>query len=76
MKTKVKSHGDEVTDIYVKKTPKVDYNHTCLEVTILDSALKNTKTIIPKSFSKSVIYWKKVVGHIDDNLSDFSSSDE
>ena len=40
MKTKIKSHGDEVTDFYDKKIPKVDSNHTCLAVFNLDSALK------------------------------------
>ena len=40
MKTKIKSHGDEVTDFYDKKIPKVDSNHTCLAVFSLDSALK------------------------------------
>ena len=28
LKTKIKSHGDEVTDFYDKKLPKVDSNHT------------------------------------------------
>ena len=28
MKTKIKSHGDGVTDFYDKKVPKVDSNHT------------------------------------------------
>ena len=37
LKTKIKSH---VTDFYDKKIPKVDSNHTCLAVIILDSALK------------------------------------
>ena len=40
LKTKVKSHGDEVTDFYDKKISKVDSNHTCLAVIRLDSALK------------------------------------
>ena len=30
LKTKIKSHDDEVTDFYDKKFPKVDSNHTCL----------------------------------------------
>ena len=37
LKTKIKSHCNEVTD---KKIPKVDSNHTCLAVISLDSALK------------------------------------
>ena len=40
MKTEIKSHGDEVTDIYDMKIPKVDSNSTCLEVISLDSVLK------------------------------------
>ena len=40
LKTKIKSHGDEVTDFYDKSIPKVDSNHTCLAVISLDSALK------------------------------------
>ena len=40
VKTKIKSHGDEVTDFYDKEIPKVDSNHTCLAVISLDSALK------------------------------------
>ena len=40
LKTKIKSHGDEVTDFYDKKNPKVDSNHTCLAIISLDSALK------------------------------------
>ena len=43
MKNKIKSHGDEVTDFYDKKIPKVDYNHTCLVVISLDSALKKNE---------------------------------
>ena len=39
-KSKIKSHGDEVTDFYDKKIPKVDFNHTCLAVISLGSALK------------------------------------
>ena len=38
--TKIKSHGNEVTDFMIKKIPKIDSNHTCLAVISLDSALK------------------------------------
>ena len=34
--TKVKSHGDEVTDFYDKEIPKVHFNHTYLAVISLD----------------------------------------
>ena len=40
LKTKIESHGDEVTDFYDKEIPKVDSNHTCLAGISLDSALK------------------------------------
>ena len=40
LKTKIKSHGDEVTDFYDKKIPKVDSSHTCLAVISVDSAFK------------------------------------
>ena len=40
MKTKIKSHSDEITDFYNKKIPKADSNHTCLAVISLDSAFK------------------------------------
>ena len=29
LKTKIKSHGNEVTDFYTKEIPKVDSNYTC-----------------------------------------------
>ena len=35
-KAKKKSHGDEVTDFYDKKIPKMDCNHTCLVVISFD----------------------------------------
>ena len=75
MKIKIKSHGDEVTDFYDKKIPKVDSNHTCLVVTGLDSALKIDENYYRQVFLKECKYIEKnVVGHINDNLSDFSYS--
>ena len=49
-KTKIKFCGDQVTDFYDKKIPKIDSNLTCLAVISLDSALKKDKNIIHKSF--------------------------
>ena len=46
LKTNMKSHGDEVTDFYNKKTPLVDSNHIRLAVVNLDSALKKMETIM------------------------------
>ena len=40
LKTKIKSHGNEVTNFYDKKIPKGDSNHNCLAVISLDSGLK------------------------------------
>ena len=77
MKTKTKSHGDEVTGFYDKKVSKVDSNHTCLVVISLDSALKKDENCYPQVFLKECKYTeKKVIRHINDNLSDFSSSDQ
>ena len=77
MKTKIKSHGDEVTDIYDKKIPKLESNHTCLAVISLDSSLKKDDNCYPEVLLKECKQIeKKVIRHINDNLSDFSSSDE
>ena len=47
LKSKIKSHGDKVTDFYDKKIRKVDSNHTCLVVITLDSALKKDDIYYP-----------------------------
>ena len=47
LKTKIKSHGNEVTEFYYGKIPKMDSSHTCLAWILLS---KKTKTIIQKSF--------------------------
>ena len=65
MKTKIKSHGDEVSDFYDKKIPKVDSNHTCLEVISLDSALNKDGNYYPQVFLKEC---KEVIRHIIDDL--------
>ena len=73
LKTKIKSHGDEVTDFYDKKIPKVDFSHTCLAVISLDSALDKNGNYYPQVFLKG---WKyiatKIARHIHDNLINFS----
>ena len=77
LKTKIKYHDDEVTDFYDKKISKVDSNHTCLIVITLYSALKKDETYYPQVFLKECKYIeKKVIRHINDNLSRFSYSDE
>ena len=52
MKIKIKSYGDEVTDFYDKKDPKVDSNHTCFAIITLDSALKKDDNYYPLAFSE------------------------
>ena len=73
LKTKVKSYGDEVADFYNKEITKVDSNHTCLAVIILDSALKKDKNYNQQVF---LIHWKKLIRHIDDLESSCDDSDE
>ena len=75
LKTKIKSHGDDFTDFYNKKIPKLDSNHTSLAVVSLDSGLKKDDKYYPQVFSKECkCIKKKVVRHIHDSLSDFSYS--
>ena len=41
----MKSHGNEITDFYDKKIPKLDSNYTFLAAVSLDSALKKNDII-------------------------------
>ena len=59
MKTKIKSHANEVTDFYNKEIPKVDSNYTCLSVISLDSALKKDGNKYLQMFSKECKYIEK-----------------
>ena len=72
------SNGKEVTDFYDKEIPKVDSNRTSLAVIGLDSALKKDGNYYPQTFLKECKYIekKKIMRHISDNLSDFSSDDD
>ena len=75
LKTKTRSHGDEVTDFYDKEIPKVDSNRTCLAVISLEFVLKKDESYYPQVFLKECKYIeKKEIRHINDNLSDFSYS--
>ena len=77
MKTKIKSHGDEVTDFYNKKIPKVGSNRNCFAVISLDSALKKDDIYYPQVFLKQCKYTEqKLIRYINDNLIDFFSSDK
>ena len=48
LKTKIKSHSDEVTDFYHKKISKLDSNHTCLAAISLDSTLTKGGNYCPQ----------------------------
>ena len=73
MKTKVKPHGDEVTDFHDREIPKVDSNHTCLAVISLDSPLKKDENHYLYLFLNECKHIeKKVIRNINDILSDFS----
>ena len=77
MKTKIQSHGDDVTDFYDKQITKVDSNRSCLPVTSLDSALKKDENYYLLVFLKDCKYIeKKVVRYINDKLTDFFSSND
>ena len=70
MKTKIKSHGNEVTDFYDKQILKLDSNHTCLAVISLDSALKKDGNYYLQVFLKDCKYIEKnVFRHIHGNSS-------
>ena len=61
----------------IKKIPKVDSSHTCLAVISLDSAIKKDGNYYPQVLLKECKYNdKKVIRHINHNLSDFSSDDD
>ena len=81
LKTKIKSHGDEVTDFYDKEIPKVDFNLTYLAVISLVSALNKDGNYYPQVFLKDCkCIKKKVIRHIIDGLhgssNDSHDSDE
>ena len=76
-KTKTKFHGNEVTDFYSTKIPKVDSYRTCFGVISLDLVLKKDESYYPQVFLKECKYIeKKVFTPINNNLSDFFSSDD
>ena len=55
----------------------MDSNHTFLTVITLDSGLRKDENYYPQVYLKGCKYIeKKVARHINDNFSDFSSSDE
>ena len=54
LKTKIKSHGNKVTDIYDKNIPKVDSNHTCLAVFLRFCSQKRWHLLSTSVFKNSV----------------------
>ena len=60
----------------IKKILRLTLNHICLAVISLDSALKKGASYYLLLFLKESKYIKKkVIRHINDNLSGFSSDD-
>ena len=56
---------------------RLDSNHTCLAVISLDFPLNKDDNYYPQVFLKECKYIeKKVIRHINDSLSDFSSDDD
>ena len=77
LKSKIKSHGYEVTNFYDKDNPKVDSNHTCLVVISQYFALNKDGNYYPQVFIKDCKYIeKKVIRQMNNNLSDFSYDDD
>ena len=60
-KTKIKFHGDEVTEFYDEEIRKLDSNHTCLAEVSLDSALNKDRNYYLQVFSKACKYIKKKI---------------
>ena len=76
-KSQIKSYDNEATGFYDIEVPKVDANYTCLAVISLGSPLKKDKNYYSQVFLKECKdIEKKVIRHNNDNLSDFSYSDE
>ena len=67
----------EVGGFYNKKILKLDCNRTCLAVVSLESTLKREENYCLQVFLKVCRYIEnKVIRHINDHLSGFSSSDQ
>ena len=71
LKTKIKFYGDVVRNFYDKEIPKVDSYHTCLAV------INFLNYYYPQMFLKACKYFeKKGISHLNDKLSNFSSTDD
>ena len=69
LKTKIKSHSDEVADCYDKEIPKLDSNHTCL-------AVISQEDYYLSFFKECRCITKKVVRHIMDDLESSSGDSD
>ena len=77
LKTKIKSHADQAPGFYDKKISRLVSKYTSLPVISLDFAFQKDENDYLGLFLKNFKYIeKKVIRHINNNLSDFSSSDE
>ena len=56
LKTKIKSHGNEVTDFHNEEIYILDSNHTCLAVISLESAFKKYENYYLQAFLKESKY--------------------
>ena len=71
IKTKIKFYGDVVRNFYDKEIPKVDSYHTSLAV------INFLNYYYPQMFLKACKYFeKKGISHLNDKLSNFSSTDD
>ena len=62
LKTKIRSHGDEVTDFDYKEIPKVDSNHSCLTAVTLYSAITKDDNYYPQVFLSVNTLTKTLLG--------------
>ena len=78
MKTKLKSHGNEVTDFYDKEIKTVDSHYNCLAVISLDSALDKDGNYYPQAFLSECKYIKKkdYTDYLESSSADSDDSDE
>ena len=76
MKTKIKSHSDEVTGFYDEQIPKVESNQAGLTIISGDSARKNDENRYSQVFLEECRYIKKIViSHINESSSNQSDKE-
>ena len=73
LKTKIKSQGDEATDVHDEEIPKAGSDCICAAVITIDSALKRDENHYLYVFLNECKYIKKeVIRHITKNIEGFS----